>query len=1098
MNRRQFIAACGCAPLLRSHVEAQPGNPPISWLGKPSAGQAVNLAACGELKSWLDPQFANTLLGKSDLLRLSSASVSKSEMDIGVEWPEFRTVHQVVLRFAGEAPEPGTVFLEYWDGLTALQGSWEGFEHGLPNGNVLLTNPQHWIYNFEQRRTCKLRIRMVGSRREIQIEEFDIHGPSIWKSGELRLDWGHAAKGPWLGRLGAYNSEIISLRPIGATKLQGTHGWTSDPGQKSGVTVSLLYTWGMDVDRSILTVRSESGTCSFLAGEAVEDQPIDVVDYGIYVRNSSSEVDVAAYRARNSGRFRIIEAVAHEQEQTLENAYAHIKSRRVTLSFVGAEANNQKFGIAPDGHVVLGSGDPLSGNPMMPSFAVYFDTAEQPFLFETPASPQGVFASEEKSTLWVVPKQQVLKDGWLPVVTTQWSTNDLSFERTDFGTLVDSAQPIDRLVGNEAAVLMSKVAIRNSSPEMKLGSYYIRPWKPEGEIRFPYGPIPAGVKEAWTTGLKNDFVTASADNAEYIICLVDRNKKGELTLDPPNNAVRYRVLLEPGDTHVIYTVIPGWLPKFEQAARVHALDYDVLENSASTYWTERASQCMRIEIPDRRLQNVFNATLQHFLLALTKNGNKRECYPNVAMLYYGSIGSESSPIIRALDMRGLHSVAEQCLNAFLSTQSEFMPDGDYQSKAGGFYRFWPIYTVNQGGVLLALADHYKFTRDDQWLQRVAPAIAAGCDFIVRERKRTMRLAPDGAKPLHYGLAPAGCVADPRDWQYSFMLNAWFYAGLKNAADVLAHADHSKAQALNVEAAAYKECILRAFKESVALSPATRLRDNTSVPSAPSYLGLRGFSTDVKDSVDPDRRHGYGYDCTIGPFHLFNCGVLPPDDPLVTAMLNYLEDRFFLFTPLPSRVDLDHLATDWFNLGGFEKLQPYYVHYQEAYLRRNQIPNFLRGFYNTLASIADPDTLTFQEELDFGGGQPHKTHEEAWFFHQIRHMLVMEEGMDLYLAPGTPRGWLNDGERMSVENAPTYFGKVSYRLRSSLASGSIAGEAELPDERAPSRIILRLRHPDHKPIKEVRINDQQWSKFDPAKEQIDLPGGVTKVAFTVRY
>jgi hypothetical protein len=279
---------------------------------------------------------------------------------------------------------------------------------------------------------------------------------------------------------------------------------------------------------------------------------------------------------------------------------------------------------------------------------------------------------------------------------------------------------------------------------------------------------------------------------------------------------------------------------------------------------------------------------------------------------------------------------------------------------------------------------------------------------------------------------------------------------------------------------------------------TRLRDNTSVPSAPPYLGPPGFSTDVKDSVDPDRRHGYAYDCTIGPFHLFNCGVLEADDPLVTAMLNYLEDRFFLFTPLPSRVELDEIATDWFNLGGFEKLQPYYLHYQEAYLRRDQIPNFLRGFYNTLAASADPDTLTFQEELDFGGGQPHKTHEEAWFCHQMRDMLVVELGNELHLARGTPRRWLNDGQEISVQNAPTYFGKISYRLRSSAASGTVSGDIDFKAERPPSRAVLRLRHPAQKRLKEVQVNGQSWSKFDPAKEEIELPAGTQKIAFVAHY
>ena len=1096
MNRRQFLVASSCAPLLRFQLSAAP-NDQLSWLGKPQEAHVVNLAACGRLKSWIRP--ATAFENQADTLTLTSGSGNEAQADVGVEWPEFRTLHEAVVRFAGDPPQPGSLFLEYWDGLTALQGSWKPFEAGLINGNVLAADGPAWTFHFQQRRTCKVRIRLAGAQRSVRIAEFALHGPSVWKSGDIQLEWGHAESAPWRGHLEAYNSEILDLRPIGAARVEGGRTWVCAEGQKSGVAVRLLYTWGMDVDRSVLTVRSQNSVCSFLPGEAVEGEPIDIVDHGIYVRKSRSDLDVGAYRERNRGRLRIIDAVAREQEQTIENAYAHIQSRRVTLSFVGSPANNQKFGIAPDGHLVVASGDPLSGNPMTPKFAVYFDTAEQPFQFEPPSPPQNLFANDDRSTRWVDPKTQHLKDGWLPVLTTHWSQNDLAFERTDLGTLVHLDKGEEELIGDEPAILISQLKIRNSSPDEKLASYYIRPWKPLEDSKFSYGPIPANVSETWKTGLRTDLVTASSSEREYVVCLVDQNHKGDLELDPTSNSVRYQVRLQPGEQHVIQTIIPGWPSAIENLPAVRGVQYDTHQAAVSKYWSDRVAQSMRIRIPDRRLQNLFDATLQHFLLVLTKNGHKRECYPNVAMLHYGSIGSESSPIIRALDMRGLHDIAEQCLDAFLSTQSEFMPEGDYGSKEGGFYRFWPIYTVDQGGVLWALADHYEFTRDDNWLRRVAPKLAAGCDFIVRERRRGMQSVRSGEKPLTYGLAPAGCVADPRDWQYSFMLNGWFCAGLSKAARVLAQVDSAKAASLMAEAADYRECILRAFRESVALSPVTRLRDNTSVSSAPPYLGLQGFSTDVKDSVDPDRRHGYAYDCTIGPFHLFNCNVLSPEDPLVTAMLNYLEDRFFLFTPLPSRVNLDQLATDWFNLGGFEKLQPYYVHYQEAYLRRDQIPNFLRGFYNTVASIADPETLTFQEELDFGGGQPHKTHEEAWFFHQARNMLVMEEDQDLYLARGTPRVWLSDGQEIAIDNAPTYFGIASYRIQSSAGSGSISGEVHLASKgKQPSRIVLRLRHPDHKPLTEVRVNGQPWTKFDRSKEQIELPIGPDHITFSARY
>jgi hypothetical protein len=106
-----------------------------------------------------------------------------------------------------------------------------------------------------------------------------------------------------------------------------------------------------------------------------------------------------------------------------------------------------------------------------------------------------------------------------------------------------------------------------------------------------------------------------------------------------------------------------------------------------------------------------------------------------------------------------------------------------------------------------------------------------------------------------------------------MLNGYFYLGLKKSAIVLQDVDTNNAARIGAEAEDYLQAIHRVLKECVAISPVTRLRDNTGVPTVPSYLGLRGFSSDVKDSVDPDARHAYVYDSTLGPLHLLKSEVV---------------------------------------------------------------------------------------------------------------------------------------------------------------------------------------------------------------------------------
>ncbi|HUZ47506.1 MAG TPA: hypothetical protein VMW54_12795 [Terriglobia bacterium] len=1107
MNRRHFLSNCAAvtalsgSKLLWGASALDGGLSRNAGLDGSMAGKPVDLAACGEIQSWISPEATPQLEAASitsraagSLLNLATMPWKQSEFDVGVEWPEFRTVERVVVQFAsdGKVPNLGKTFLEYWKGITSRQGSWEAVQESPVQGADLEKDGRTWTFRFAPRRTCKVRLRFQA-QEHVEIERLAVYGQSVWRSGEIRIEWGH--RGPetaYDGKLERYNGEVLDIKPLGNTQLGDGFSWTSTAGAGtiSGIVARVLYAWGEPQDRSILTLRTKACQVSFLPAEAIEQQPIDIPDFGIYIRKASLALDRESYRRQSQGRKRVMDAVAGHPEQTLENAYQHIRARRVPLSFVGVDSNNHKFGIAPDGHLVAGYNDPRRGHPMRPKFSVYFAATGQNTLFEKPENElSGLFTSER-------PKQQSLEEGWLPIIRSTWSENQLAFERTDYAVLQHSGGSIDesQLSGVEPVLLISRLTIRNNSTLPNAACYYIKPWKPANG-RMSFGALPANPANAWEPELKESSVAIIEDGAEHLICYVDTHGSGSLSLVSGAGAARYSLLLDPGEEHTLHTVIPGEpLPCLSGIAALQGLDYEKLLASTKQYWKDLLAKGMQVQIPDEHLQNVYNASLHHFLLALTKDQKRGESYPNVAMFYYGSIGSESSPVTQALEMRGLHSRAEKCLRAWLSTQGDSAPAGDYASKEGGFYHFWPNYTIDQGAVLWTLAEHYLYTSDKEWLRKAAPQIVAGCEFIIRERKRTMKLLPGGRKPLSYGLAPAGCVADPGDWEYSFMLNGYFYLGLKKSAHVLKEVDPANARRIADEAAAYLQAIHKALKESVILSPVMRLRDNTSVPVVPPYLGLRGLSSEVQDSLDPDPRHGYAYDVTIGPFHILKTEVVEPHSPEVTAMLNSFEDHFFLYTPLPSRVDLDDLATDWFNLGGFAKLQPYYVHYQDAYLERDQIPNFLRGFFNTLAAISDPQTLTFMEELDGSGGQPNKTHEEGWFFHQFRGMLVMETGNDLYLARGTPRRWLDENKRIVVRKAPSYFGELSYRIESHAGQGRIEATVNPPSRNQPANLYLRLRHPAHSPIKRVTINGREWKRFDVAKEWINLPraGGELKV------
>jgi len=94
------------------------------------------------------------------------------------------------------------------------------------------------------------------------------------------------------------------------------------------------------------------------------------------------------------------------------------------------------------------------------------------------------------------------------------------------------------------------------------------------------------------------------------------------------------------------------------------------------------------------------------------------------------------------------------------------------------------------------------------------------------------------------------------------------------------------------------------------------------------------------------------------------------------------------------------------------------------------------------------------------------------------MLLREEGDTLVLAGTIPRPWLGPGKTVAVNDAPTVFGKASYRISMARNGQSASIQITAPDRGAESsgKIIVRLRHPEGREIKSV-----------------EAPGGVSAVA-----
>jgi hypothetical protein len=190
----------------------------------------------------------------------------------------------------------------------------------------------------------------------------------------------------------------------------------------------------------------------------------------------------------------------------------------------------------------------------------------------------------------------------------------------------------------------------------------------------------------------------------------------------------------------------------------------------------------------------------------------------------------------------------------------------------------------------------------------------------------------------------------------------------------------------------------------------------------------------------------------------------------------------------------------------------------VYLRRDEVPSFLRQWVNNYAAftVPIPEYCFLEHSMNQAGPELveliqkgdirtivsnpgyRNGHALSYFMEQFRSLLVWEEGNVLWLAKATPRHWLEPGKKISVKNAPTYFGAAAYEIVSDTKHGRITATVEIPSRKPLQSVWLRFRHPKALPLKHVKVNGGSWTDFDPAKEVIRLSGLKGTVAVEAVY
>ena len=166
--------------------------------------------------------------------------------------------------------------------------------------------------------------------------------------------------------------------------------------------------------------------------------------------------------------------------------------------------------------------------------------------------------------------------------------------------------------------------------------------------------------------------------------------------------------------------------------------------------------------------------------------------------------------------------------------------------------------------------------------------------------------------------------------------------------------------------------------------------------------------------------------------------------------------------------------------------------------RDEVKTVYPRLFQHVSRRLEPRKPDRSGNISTTGGGWNKTHETGWFLTQTRIMLMQERGDELWMAPFVTRNWLKDGMTVRCQNMPTNFGRAGYLIKSAVDSGTMEVVVDPPTVDPPSKIVLRLRHPEEKPIQSVTVDGKPHTDFDPKAETISLKSGSKQMVVRVKY
>ena len=982
---------------------------------------------------------------------------------IGLRWRAMQFPKRVAIEFDDDAtiPPVESVRVQAWEGQSAWQGKWKNASQPVKKvGDRLVCR---LTIEDTPRGTEKIRWLFSNVTASPVIRNLSVYGPAA-QTAAVRIQQ-VPSRAAAACRLTVFNGEIVGTKILDdSAKPSREYSW--DMQQPLRLNIRYNEPSAHKGSRTVLGFHLSDET---VFGVAIEDllsqDAVYVPHAGVFVTLDPPKITLANYLQRNAGKRTVLDRVRQLPDQSFDQALAHthhkIQDRGPMM--VSLAHDNRKFYVHRNGIVSFQLGD----QPDDPDYSVpFFRVGEHDSAHSNCPQLQPRFGNEPSGQL-----TRHLDGGWLPVPMITIEEDGVVYRQKSYVAPIDKEPPAGAPQWvRYRAVCVSTFEIENSQTAPAEASLALNLFEnSERNVRLQWKPVDEG---------------AIATIGDRLVAFVEIDRVGSLPLKIDSNKALLSGKLSAQETVRCTVYLPAW--------KLAPDDYRQLANPSQwleplrAYWRNLMAGSMQIELPSELLSHVIRASQVHIMLAARNEDAGALIVPWISSDRYGLNDSEAHAVVRGMDMMGHHEFARRGLERLLGMQKP----------AGQLTEAYTL--IGTGENLWTTAEYFERSGDQAWIKAHADQLVRECNWILQSRQTTERLDLTGHRMPESGLMPPGVTGDWKRFAYRFFNEAQYCAGLREAGQMLAQIGHPQASLIQNAAKAYQQDVLRAYRWTQLRSPVVPLGNGNWIPYYPTMLCAFGPAEQFYPEVDHGRSFAYAVE--VGAHHLVANRILDPAGEDAPWIIDQMEDDAFFHEgwsdygkPYPEEENRE----DWFSLGGFAKCQPYYCRIAEIYAMRDDVKPFLRAYLNALASLLSTENLSLWEHFANTGGW-NKTHETGWFLAQSRLMLVMERGEELWLAPFVSNHWMHDGMRVDVRQSPTRFGAVGFTLVSHVKEGAIEAVIDPPTRNTPDKIVLRVRHPDGKPIQSVTVNGNPHKDFDSAREVVNLAPTDKQLTVRIRY